>query len=259
MPQLSEVFPTSEAAMKYEREIDALWYQGLVEAQECIKAAKAIIEAPVDWLLDPGPGPMLEWIADVLLERAALRIINALTEGEDEKTLNLRALRKHLLSRCRPELRDELAARVDRVFTACNMGDMKHRAERHRHGLLAHLGRTNFTEPVAFREALLSKRELEDLLEKAKTMLDALSVHAARSYDLHRRSSEDSMAFIVKTLMRTSMLLNMPEQQSPLLFNAFAEGFTREQRGTFALWREQCGLPPVEIPPSRGNGEAPAI
>ncbi len=199
-------------------------------------------------LLSNGPGPTLRWIANVLLERAALRIINVLTEG-DPKKLNLESMRAFLKTKCHPDLRAQLTAAVDPVFVECELGTVRKRAERHRHNLLAHHNAAHFTRAEVRKQSLISLRELEELLDKAKRMLDALTVHTGLGYDVHRLSEDDSMTFIVDALLRTSDWLNMPEEQGMMVFNAFAAEFTPEQRQIYKTWRERFGLPPVQLPP----------
>lgn len=246
--QTDQIFVDKTTASAYAHEVELLWYHGLVEAHEAIKAAKAVLESPVHWLLNTGPGPTLEWIARVFLERAALRIINALTEGEDEQTLNLSAMRKKLLAGCRPELVAELTAEIDGVFAECDLGEMRSRAIRHRHNLLAHMNRKHFTDPQMLRGSLLSMHELEEMLARAKRMLNVLAVQTTYGFDLHRFSEEDSMRFVVETLLRTSTWLNLPEREDPLVFKVMTQDFTPEQRRIFIEWRAKLGLPPVELP-----------
>jgi hypothetical protein len=247
VPRLEEVFADPDDAVEYKQKLDVLWRHGLVEAHESIRAAKAIYAAPVGWLLETGPGPTLQWLANLLLERAGLRIINALTDC-DPRTVNLTVLRDFLLTRCRPELRAGLTASVGQVFTECDLGQVRSKVERHRHTLLAHHEANHWTRPEVRAQAMLTLRELDELYDRARRMLNALSVHARLGYDLHRLSDEDSMEFIVKTLLRTSHWLNLPEEQGIVAFKAFAEHWKPEERAVFREWRERFNLPAVEFP-----------
>lgn len=248
MLTLDEIFPTEAAANRYVRALDSLWYHGLVEANECIKSAKVILCEPIEFLLDPGAGPTLGWIANVLLERAALRLINALTD-DSGGSLTLRSLQDQLHSTCRPTVRPALQAMVAEATSNAALGDLEQRAKRHRHTWLAHLARASFEKPEVWTRSRVTLHELEQMLEKACAFMDALSPHAGRGYDLRRRSSTDNAAAIVEALMRTSTLLNMPERQGHQVFEAFARDFTQSQQRAFADWRARLQLPEVSLPP----------
>lgn len=250
MLTLDEVFPTQAAANRYVKALDSLWYHGLVEANECIKSAKAILGEPIEFLLNPGAGPTLGWIANILLERAALKIINALTD-ESAGALTLRSLREQLLSTCRPTIGPALQTALAEATSNASLGDLERRAKRHRHTWLAHLARANFEKAEAWTQSRITLRELEHMLERARVLMDALSPHVGRGYDLRRLSSNDSAAAIVEAVMRTSTLLNMPEHQGSFVFEAFAREFTPSQRQVYTDWRVRLQLPEVSLPPEQ--------
>lgn len=231
----------------YEEELDAIWWE-IIQLNTLILLLKRLTQFPFELFLLKKP---LQNFWDLVIGSffdECVMIIWRIVSDENPKTITIRKVQKNVSKNLK---NDTLRSEFDISLNSVNFDNSIESVEKNiqiiRHNYLAHFNRTRNIESNKenSNEVKIKLLDLEKVNDQVNSLFELLCFDFIKS-TLHLGyidpDKENDLDNILNTLVKDSIVLNMPEKESGL-WKYHKENLTESEIDVINTFREKFGLP----------------